>query len=77
MNAHNDNIAAKGLRRWWLSPPRSGLHQLIAPWEYRHLRGAGVTRIAGGSVAAGRDSLIWPHRDGLIWPRLDGERVSW
>jgi hypothetical protein len=25
---------------------------MIAPWEYRHLRGFGVTRIAGGSVAA-------------------------
>ena len=26
--------------------------RLIAPPEYRHLRGFGVTRIAGGSVAA-------------------------
>ena len=42
----------KRLRRWWLSPPRRGLQRLINPWEYRHLRIFGVTRIAGGSVAA-------------------------
>ena len=52
MNAPNDNTAAKGLRGWWLSPPRPGTQRLISPWEYRHLRGYGVTRIAGGSVAA-------------------------
>jgi hypothetical protein len=52
MNASNDNTAAKGLRGWWLSPSRSGMHRLINPWEYRHLRFSGVTRIAGGSVAA-------------------------
>jgi hypothetical protein len=52
MNASDDNTAAKGLRRWWFSPPRPGLQRLIAPWEYRHLRFFGVTRIAGGSVAA-------------------------
>ncbi len=52
MNAPNDNTTAKGLRGWWLSTPRSGLQRLINPWEYRHLRGFGVTRIAGGSVAA-------------------------
>jgi hypothetical protein len=44
--------AAKGRRGWWLSPPRSGIYRLIAPWEYRHLRFFGVARIAGGSVAA-------------------------
>jgi hypothetical protein len=52
MNVPNDNTAAKSLRGWWLSPPRAGLHRLINPWEYRHLRVSGVTRIAGGSVAA-------------------------
>jgi len=52
MNASNDNAAAKSLRGWWLSPPRSGMQRLIAPWEYRHLRGFGVTRVFGGSVAA-------------------------
>ena len=52
MNAPNDNTAAKGLRGWWLSPPRHGMHRLINPWEYRHLRAFGATRIAGGSVAA-------------------------
>ena len=56
MNAPNDNTAAQGLwtrlRGWWLSPPRPGLHRLIIPWEYRHLRAFGLTRLAGGSVAA-------------------------
>lgn len=53
MNASSGSTAANGLRGWWLSPPRPGPHRLISPWEYRHLRGSGVTRIAGGSVAAG------------------------
>ena len=53
MNAPHDNTAAKRLRRWWLTPPRPGLQRLINPIEYRHLRGFGLTRIAGGSVAAG------------------------
>ncbi len=52
MNAPNDNTATKGLRGWWASPPRSGVHRLIAPYEYRHLRFFGAGRIAGGSVAA-------------------------
>jgi len=52
MNAPSDNTAAKRLRRWWLTPPRPGLQRLINPIEYRHLRGFGVTRVAGGSVAA-------------------------
>ena len=42
----------KGLRGWWLSPPRPGIYRLIAPWEYRHLRFYGAGRIAGGSAAA-------------------------
>jgi hypothetical protein len=28
------------------------MQRLINPWEYRHLRGFGVMRIAGGLVAA-------------------------
>jgi len=52
MSAQNDSTAPKGLRGWWRSPPRTGTHRLINPWEYRHLRFSGVTRIAGGSVAA-------------------------
>ena len=51
MNAQNDNTAPRGLRGWWARPPRSGMQRLINPWEYRHLRFFGVTRIAGGSVA--------------------------
>jgi hypothetical protein len=51
MNGPNDHTAARGLRGWWQSPPRSGLQRLIIPWEYRHLRLFGVGRIAGGGVA--------------------------
>jgi hypothetical protein len=46
MNTQNGNTAPKGL------PSRSGMRRLIVPFEYRHLRGFGVTRIAGGSVQA-------------------------
>ncbi len=52
MDAANDNAARKGLRGWWAFPPRPGMQRLINPWEYRHLRAFGVTRIAGGFVAA-------------------------
>ena len=52
MNAANDNSGAKGLRGWWASPPRSGMRRLLAPFEYRHVRVFGVTRITGGFVAA-------------------------
>ena len=53
MNTPNDNIVAKGLRGWWLSPPRPGMHRLISPWEYRHLRAFGVTRAAAGGFQLG------------------------
>jgi hypothetical protein len=53
MYAHNDNTAPKGLRGWWASPPRSGMQRIIAPWEYRHLRGFAHVRIAAGIVLAG------------------------
>jgi hypothetical protein len=52
MHAPNDNTAVKGLRGWWASPPRTGMRRSIVPWEYRHLRASGVTRIAAGSVLA-------------------------
>ena len=58
MNAPNDNTAAKRLREWWASPPRSGTQRLINPWVYRHLRVFGVMRIAGGIVAAGLGAFI-------------------
>jgi hypothetical protein len=52
MNAPNDNTAAGSPGGWWSSPPRTGLRRLINPIAYRHLRGFGVTHIAGGSIAA-------------------------
>ena len=48
MNARRIRRAAKGLREWWASPARPGLQRLIVPWEYSHLRGFGVMRIAAG-----------------------------
>jgi hypothetical protein len=53
MNATNDNTAPKGLRGWWLTPPRSGLARWLAPWEYRHLRVFARVRIAAGVVLVG------------------------
>ena len=53
MNASNDNTGARGLREWWLSPPRPGLQLLINPWEYRHLRVSGVMRAAAGGFQLG------------------------
>jgi hypothetical protein len=58
MKIANSNHAAKGLREWWASPPRSGMQRLINPWEYRHLRVFGSMRIAGGVVAAGLGAYI-------------------
>jgi hypothetical protein len=52
MNAYNDNTAANRLRRWWASPPRSGMQRLINPIVYRHLRAFGAVHIVGGTVAA-------------------------
>jgi hypothetical protein len=34
------------------------MQRLINPWEYRHLRVFGVTRIAGGIVSAGIGAFI-------------------
>jgi hypothetical protein len=52
MSAPNGNTTGQRLRRWWLSPPRSGLARLLAPFEYRHVRAFGLMRVAGGSAAA-------------------------
>ena len=53
MNAPNDNTAAKGLRGWWLSPPRPGLHRLISPWSTATSASSGVTRAAAGGFQLG------------------------
>ena len=53
MNAPNDNTAPKGLRGWWLTPPRPGLQRLINPWEYRHLRFWAGVRMGAGIVLVG------------------------
>ena len=51
-NSNGREPRRTGLRGWWASPARSGMRRLISPWEYRHLRGFGATRIGGGSLAA-------------------------
>lgn len=53
MTGPSDNTAVRGLREWWQSPPRRGMHRLINPWEYRHLRGSGATRAAAGGFQLG------------------------
>ena len=73
MNTSNDSTAAKGLLGWWASPPRPGLQRLIIPWEYRHLRVFGVTRLAGAIVATGIGAFILSYgADGrsLLAPHL-------
>jgi hypothetical protein len=65
MNGPSDSSAAEGFREWWQSPPRSGLHRLINPVEYRHLRAFGAARVFGGSIAAGA---------GLICLSYDADR---
>ncbi len=45
--------APKGLRGWWMTPPRTGMRRIIAPWEYRHLRTWARVRIVAGVVLLG------------------------
>ena len=71
MNAHNDNTARRGLRGWWASPPRSGIRRVIAPWEYRHLRGFARVRIAAGIVFAGLGAVT------LVGGSFTTEAVGW
>jgi hypothetical protein len=33
------------------------MRRLIVPWEYRHLRAFGVTRIVGGSIAVAASAV--------------------
>lgn len=47
---HVHHTLPKRLRRWWVSPPRSGIRLMISPWEYRHLRGWASVRITAGSI---------------------------
>ena len=84
MNAHNDNTAWRGLRGWWASPPRSGIRRVIAPWEYRHLRGFATVRIAAAGVLAGLGvvTLAFGGNDWktygwtLLWLALAAAQVS-
>ncbi len=61
MNAPKKNTAAKGLLGWWLSPPRSGVQRVIAPWEYRHLRAFAATRLAGAGAAGAAGIVCLPY----------------
>jgi len=67
MNAANDDIGPKGLRGWWATPPRSGMQLLIFPWEYRHLRAWGITRLSISIV---------PFCLGLVTISLGGDNAT-
>jgi hypothetical protein len=55
MHEPNDNTTPSSTTTWWRwgTPPRSGMQRIIAPWEYRHLRGWAGVRIAAGIVLVG------------------------
>ena len=55
MNAQNDNTTPSSTTTWWRwgTPPRSGMQRMIAPWEYRHLRGWARMRITAAVVLVG------------------------
>jgi hypothetical protein len=71
MHVPNDNTAAKGLRGWWASPPRSGMRRIISPWEYRHLGAWAGVRIAGGIVLTGLGAVT------LSFGGNDGKTYGW
>ena len=71
MSEPNDNTALKGPRGWWASPPRSRMQRIIAPWEYRHLRGFARVRIAAGIVFAGLGAVT------LVGGSFTTEAVGW
>ncbi len=60
MHAPDNNFAPKGLRRWWTSPPRTGMRLIISPWEYRHLRAWARVRIVSGVVLAALGVVTLP-----------------
>jgi hypothetical protein len=62
VSAPDGREAGQGLRGWWADPPRSGARRLINPWEYRHLRAFGLTRIAGGGVATAAGAICLGYR---------------
>ena len=68
MNAHNDNTAAKGLRGWWLSPPRPGMQRIICPWDTAASvrSGSGVWAGAGRGRRGRRVFLVWRRRMGSL-----------
>jgi hypothetical protein len=53
VNALDDRAAPKGLRGWWLAPPRPGMQRLISPWEYRHLPAAANVRFTAAGFQLG------------------------
>jgi hypothetical protein len=73
MNAQNDNTTPSSTTTWWRwgTPPRSGMQRIIAPWEYRHLRGWAGVRIASGTVLAGLGAVT------LIGGSFSTKAVGW
>ena len=73
MHAQNDSQAHSPAATWWRwgAPPRSGLQRIIAPWEYRHLRGWARMRIAAGTVLAGLGAVT------LIGGSFSAKAAGW
>jgi hypothetical protein len=59
MNTQNGNTTSSSTTTWWRwgTPPRSGMQRIIAPWEYRHLRGWARVRITAGTVLVGLGAI--------------------
>ena len=70
MDAQQDHTR-KGLRRWWASPPRSGMRRVISPWEYRHLHAWAGVRIAAGIALVGLGAVT------LSFGGNDGKTYGW
>ena len=71
MNAQHDNTGPNGPFGRWMSPPRSGMRRVIAPWEYRHLRGFARLRVAAGAALVGLSFVT------LVGGSLTTEAVAW
>ena len=59
MNAQNDSTAPSSTTTWRAlgGRPRFGMQRIIAPWEYRDLRGWARARTAAGTVLVGLGAI--------------------
>jgi hypothetical protein len=73
MHEPNDNTAPSSTTTgWhWGTPSRSGMQRIIAPWEYRHLRGWAGVRVASGTVLVGLGAVT------LIGGSFSAKAAGW